>query len=106
MKMIQNLLIEIGIIPMPESSSPYLKFKSIFYGIFLFLACLSVFIATLAYDIKNVKTDFEGSLFSIKQACCVFGAIYTMAALYIGSDRLIRIFQKFQNIFDESKKAI
>lgn len=102
-RFIRKVFIEIGIIPQPGSFK--LKLRRSLTGICIFLSNFSIFVSTIVFDILNVKTDFEGSLFSIKQACAVFGSFYTMVALRICSDRLVVIFAKYQEIFDKSKSA-
>lgn len=61
------------------------------------------FISSVVFVVKNIKKNWEESLYALFQVAGLGQTVYTLCASYILKDKIVNIFSKLQKIHDECK---
>lgn len=89
--------------PIDESTSKWKKLVYIIFTLVILAANLSIIPASVAFAMKFVSTDLEGSLHALFQITACTGIIFAMFSGFILRHKISTIFEQLTEIYNRSK---
>lgn len=81
--------------PLDEAESIWKKIGYAIIGLSAFVINVCLLVSCVAYFLKFVSTDFEGSLYALFEICAYFNVVYSTIVIFCYRDKIKVIFQQF-----------
>lgn len=79
---------------------------NIIFTLFVFMAHLSVVLASTAFAIQFVRIDLADSLHALLHLTAFMGMTYVLAIAFISRNKIVKIFEKLTEIYQKSKHSV
>lgn len=99
----QRVLTWLCVYPAEKTTCKFKQMAYIFFSFVVFSGILSSLIASVAYFMKFVSIDLEVALYAVSQIAAAASVLYAIAMTYLSRRGITAIFQKLNEIYDQSK---
>lgn len=104
MESIKRKFISISILPSPDGTARWIKFRNILFGALMFISLSAVTMSSLIFLYKFKRIDFESALYSIQQITGFGNPLYALVAGYRHRQRIQKLFKEFEIIRRKCKR--
>lgn len=98
------ILIWVCAIPADKNTSKSKRLLYALISLIIFVALLSVSLASGAFIVKFVSTDLEGSFYALAQLAAYSAMTYTIIVTFFIRDKIPSIFDNLAKVCESSKK--
>lgn len=102
LKSLQKWLKLLCVFPITDAKITLNKIWCISFTFIIFCGNLFAVIASAAFIIKYISSDLQRSLYALFQFGSFFIMFYTMVIVFFMRKKIIEIFEKLSEIYDES----
>lgn len=102
----KQVLTVLCVYPAKENASHCKKLMYILITAFVMVVNLAGLIASFAFFLRFVSSDFESSLHALLQICALSAATYMLAIGFISRHKTKSIFNNLSTIYEASKRNL